>query len=77
MKQGKYPLNLELGKGNHDQNILYEKKNFNLKTKERKQTKCVSFSPTHCQFTKVWGTVNTPNFSQLMSLHTASVYHGP
>lgn len=26
MKQGKCPLNLELGEGNHDPNILYEKK---------------------------------------------------
>lgn len=76
MKQGKCLLNLELGKGNHDQNILYEKK-FQFKNKRKKADKCVSFSPTHCQFTKVWGTVNTPNFSQLMSLHTVSVYHGP
>lgn len=40
MKQGKCLLNLELGKGNHDQNILYEKK-FQFKNKRKKADKCV------------------------------------
>lgn len=38
------------------------KKYFQFKKQKKKADKCVSISPTHCQFTSVWGIVNTPNF---------------